>query len=101
MKTEVLEFAAAFDVVLATKKAQVAIMTLSPGQTVGGDDNVHAESEQWLFVVAGNGEAVIAGKHQKLTRHTLVVIEAGESHEIRNTGDAPLETLNFYTPPEF
>lgn len=101
MKTEVLEFAAAFDVVLTTDKAQAATMTLLPGQTVGSDDNVHVASEQWLFVVSGEGEAVVAGKRQQLTRHTLLVIEAGESHKISNTGDTPLETLNFYAPPEF
>ncbi len=101
MKTQVLEFASAFNVVQTTANAQVAVMTLAPGQKVGGDDNVHAESEQWLFVVSGSGEAVVAGKRQQLTRYTLLVIEAGESHEIHNTGDAVLETLNFYAPPEF
>lgn len=76
-------------------------MTLPPGQAVGGSDNVHETSDQWLFVVSGSGEAIVAGKRQTLTRYSLVVIEAGEAHEIRNTGSVPLETLNFYTPPEY
>ena len=101
MKYKALEFAASFDVVLTTDKAQAAVMTLPPGQTVGGGDNIHETSDQWLFVVSGGGEAVISGKRQTLTRHSLVVIEAGEPHEIRNTGGVPLETLNFYTPPEY
>ena len=29
------------------------------------------------------------------------MIEAGERHEIRNDGDVPLKTLNFYSPPAF
>lgn len=101
MNYKTLEFNSSFKVALSTAKAQAAVMTLAPGQTTGGDDNVHAESDQWLFVVSGGGEAVISGKRQTLTRHSLVVIEAGEAHEIRNTGSVPLETLNFYTPPEY
>jgi hypothetical protein len=29
----------------------------------------------------------------------LLLIEHGDRREIRNTGRAPLRTLNFYTPP--
>ena len=101
MKHKTLEFNIPFEVVSTAEKAQAAVMTVPPGQTVGGDDNVHDKSDQWLFVVSGNGEAVVAGKRQALTRHSLLVIEAGEAHEIRNTGNAPLETLNVYTPPEY
>lgn len=101
MKHMTLEFASSFKVALTTKKAQAAVMTLSPGQATGGDDNVHESSDQWLFVVSGSGEAVVAGERQALLPHSLILIEAGEPHEIRNIGDAPLETLNFYTPPEY
>jgi mannose-6-phosphate isomerase-like protein (cupin superfamily) len=31
----------------------------------------------------------------------LLVIERGESHEIRATGDQPLSTVNFYSPPAY
>jgi mannose-6-phosphate isomerase-like protein (cupin superfamily) len=101
MKHTKLEFSPSFEVVLETAKAQAAVMTLLPGQTTGGEDNIHASSEQWLFVVSGAGEAIVAGQRRRLELHSLIVIEVGEAHEIRNTGDAPLETLNIYTPPEY
>lgn len=101
MKHLTLTFAGSFKVALTGDKAQAAVMTLLPGEATGGDDNVHKRSDQWLFVVSGSGEAVVAGKPQSLTPHSLLLIEAGEPHEIRNTGDAPLQTLNFYTPPEY
>lgn len=41
------------------------------------------------------------GRHYPLTASTLMLIEAGERHEIRNTGGAPLRTLNFYAPPAY
>ena len=101
MKQTQLEFNHAFKVCLSTEHAQVAVMTLAPGETVGGDDNVHESSAQWLFVVSGSGEATVAGRHAELKPHSLTVIEAGEAHEIRNTGEGPLETLNVYVPPEY
>jgi hypothetical protein len=30
-----------------------------------------------------------------------VHIERGDTHEIRSTGDGPLETLNLYVPPAY
>lgn len=101
MNHKTLEFNSSFKVALSTAKAQAAVMTLLPGQTTGGDDNVHRASDQWLFVVSGSGEATVAGESVALARHSLIVIEAGEPHEIRNTGNVPLETLNVYTPPEY
>ena len=101
MKKTDVTFDRFFGVVLETDRAQAAAMTLGPGQTTGDAENVHASSDQWLFVLAGQGEATVAGERVALTKHSLLVIEAGEPHEIRNTGDAPLETLNFYTPPEY
>ena len=101
MKKTDVTFNRFFGVVLGTDRAQAATMTLEPGQITGDAENVHAGGDQWLFVVSGQGEATVAGERVALTKHTLLVIEAGEPHEIRNTGDAPLETLNLYTPPEY
>lgn len=99
MKRTSLDFEGFFDVVLETADAQAAQMTLAPGQSTGGPDNYHAESDQWLFVVAGTGVATVDGDDHRLDRGDLVVIEAGERHEIENDGDEPLETLNVYVPP--
>lgn len=84
-----------------TKRSQAAEMTLPPGGTEGGPDNRHEESDQWLYVVSGSGEAIVEGKRAVLSAGTLLLIEAGEAHEIRNTGDEPLRTLNVYAPPEY
>jgi len=32
---------------------------------------------------------------------SLVLIERGTTHEIRNTGRSPLKTLNVYVPPAY
>jgi mannose-6-phosphate isomerase-like protein (cupin superfamily) len=76
-------------------------MTLSPGQSTGGPDNRHPDSDQWLYVVSGAGRATVAGETVALDTGDLLLVEAGEPHEIENTGDRPLETLNLYVPPVY
>lgn len=96
-----LAFESDFDVVLETGDAQAAVMTLQPGECTGGPDNRHDGSAQWVFVVGGEGEAVVEGEAVDLGPRTLLLIEPGEAHEIRCTGDEPLRTLNLYVPPEY
>ena len=62
---------------------------------------MHQESDQWLYVIAGDGEAKIGGKSVKIKAGDLLLIEKGETHEIINGGDAPLKTFNIYAPPEY
>lgn len=96
-----LEFAEEFDVVVDNDRAQAAVMTLAPGSSMGGPKNRHEGSDQWLFVVAGSGTAIVAGDEYELRAGTLLLIERGETHEIRSAGDRPLQTLNLYVPPEY
>ncbi|MBA2563829.1 MAG: cupin domain-containing protein [Gemmatimonadetes bacterium] len=84
-----------------TECSQGAIMVLKRGKSEGGPDNRHEEADQWLFVVSGKGKATIEGTDVDLEPGSLVLIEAGERHEISNTGDEPLRTINVYAPPEY
>jgi len=76
-------------------------MTLAPGDTEGGPENRHQGADQWLYVVSGTGVAVVEGEQVRLRAGTLVLIQRGDRHEIRNTGDRPLQTLNVYVPPAY
>jgi mannose-6-phosphate isomerase-like protein (cupin superfamily) len=69
-----------------------------PGDSEGGPQNRNRGSDQWLFVVAGTGTAIVGGHRHRLGPHSLVLIEHGERHGIRNTGRTVLKTLNFYSP---
>lgn len=96
-----------FDLLVATSAAQAVKMTLRPG--AASDDepsNEHPKSEQWLFVISGSGAAIIgkrrgALRRVRLTPNSLLVIEKGELHQIKNTGRRALVTLNFYVPPAY
>jgi len=94
-----LNFDRYFDVVMETEEAQAAEMTVEPGRRVGGPDNYHPESDQWLFVVSGTGVVTVDGTDERIGAGDLLRIAAGERHGIENDGDEPLATVNFYTPP--
>jgi mannose-6-phosphate isomerase-like protein (cupin superfamily) len=96
-----------FTLLTATKNLQAAMMTLRPGGTSDDEpSNEHPQSEQWLFVISGSGEAKIGKRRGQLRRiklqaNALLVIEKGELHQIRNTGTRSLRTINFYAPPAY
>lgn len=94
-------FEEGFDVVTQNDRAQAAVMVLAAGDSTGGPDNAHDDADQWLFVLSGDGEAIVNGQPVPLASGTLLLIERGETHEIRNTGRAALKTLNLYVPPEY
>jgi mannose-6-phosphate isomerase-like protein (cupin superfamily) len=99
MQHKHLQFGHGFRVVLGDDHSQAAQMALAPGESEGGPDNRHRGADQWLYVVAGTGVAVVEDERIELREGTLVLIERGERHEVRNTGETPLKTLNVYVPP--
>ena len=101
MKQGKVPFKSEFKVILGNVRSQAAEMVLSPGKNEGGPDNKHKGADQWMFVLSGRGQVVINGKKQKIGKSSLILIERGDTHEIRNTGTAPLKTLNFYVPPAY
>ena len=96
-----LRFGKGFAVALSNTRAQAATMVLEPGDCEGGPDNRHKGADQWLFVLSGTGVAIFAETMHRLKANSLLLIERGTIHEIRNTGRTPLKTLNVYVPPGY
>jgi mannose-6-phosphate isomerase-like protein (cupin superfamily) len=90
-----------FTVVARTSRSEAATMVLDRGESTGGPDNRHRDSDQWLWVVEGHGRATVEGQEVTLEPGALLLIEAGEAHRITNTGGAPLRTVNVYGPPAY
>ena len=76
-------------------------MVLERGATEGAPDNRHRGADQWLFVESGTGLVIVNGRRRAVSAGSLVLIERGERHEIRNTGRAPLKTVSVYVPPAY
>jgi mannose-6-phosphate isomerase-like protein (cupin superfamily) len=101
MKHKRFRFGKGFRVAFQVRRVQAAEMVIAPGDSEGGPDNRHRGADQWLYVVAGSGVAIVEGHRQRLGPGSLIVIERGERHEIRNTGRTALKTVNFYSPPAY
>ena len=101
MRKKQLRFGRGFRVAFDVRRAQAAEMVLAPGDAEGDTDNRHRGADQWLYVLSGSGVATVEGRRVPLKAGTLLVIERGERHEVRNSGRRLLKTLNFYYPPAF
>jgi mannose-6-phosphate isomerase-like protein (cupin superfamily) len=90
-----------FRILTGTSRSQAATLLLVPVVSTGGPNNRHARSDQWLYVVSGSGKAILEGTEHELEAGSLLLIEAGEAHEISNASEQPLKTLSVYAPPEY
>lgn len=101
MKRTEVTYSKGFHVLIGDDRSQAATMVIQPGGHEGSADNKHRGADQWLFVAEGSGEAVVNGHRYDLKPGSLMLIERGDTHEIRNTGKSALKTLNFYVPPAY
>jgi mannose-6-phosphate isomerase-like protein (cupin superfamily) len=101
MSVKKLRFGKGFSVALSNKRGQAATMVIPPGDSEGGPDNRHRGADQWLYVLSGRGKAIVGRRTHRLSAGSLVLIERGTTHEIKNTGRTPLKTLNVYVPPAY
>jgi mannose-6-phosphate isomerase-like protein (cupin superfamily) len=101
MKRANLRFPKGFAVVAGNKMSQAATMVIPPNGKEGGPDNNHKSADQWLYVVSGTGRATVARRRIALKTASLLLIERGQNHEIKNLGTTDLVTINFYVPPAY
>lgn len=99
MRKVIAKLSKPFAVVMGNRRSQAAEMVLRRGDAEGDSRNRHKGADQWLYVVAGAGVAMVNGVRHDLKKGSLLLIERGDEHEIRQTGKAPLRTLNIYVPP--
>ena len=59
---------------------------------------VHGEAEQLLYVIQGNGVAIVGGEHLPLEPETMLWLEPGDAYHFE-AGPEGLEILQGY-PPE-
>ncbi len=96
-----VDSASDFRIVAGSKRSQAAEMALPPGGSTGGPDNRHDHSDQWVLVLSGTGTAIVERTEYNLSPGTLLLIEAGEAHELKSAPDEPLATVSIYAPPEY
>ena len=101
MQKKQLRFGKGFRPAMTVRRVQAAEMVIAPGDSEGDASNRHRGADQWLYVLSGSGVATVEGKRVPLKAGSLLVIEKGERHEVKNTGRTLLKTVNFYYPPAY
>lgn len=87
-----------FRKVLHTGKfSQIVAMSISVGGDIG--EETHPTTDQILFIVNGDGEAVLDGIVRKITEHDVIFVPAGTKHNFVNRGDEDLKLFTVYSPP--
>jgi mannose-6-phosphate isomerase-like protein (cupin superfamily) len=77
--------------------SQLVVMALRPGEEIG--EEVH-EVDQFIYVVKGEGLAVVAGTAAPFEKGDALCIPAGSLHNVKNSGDSPLKLFTVYSPPQ-
>ena len=80
------------------KNLQLVLMTIQPGEEIGAE--VHEDRDQFFRFEAGRGEVDIDDNSYEVTDGSGVIVPAGARHNVRNTGQEPLQLYTLYGPPE-
>lgn len=85
-------------VLFTTPLSQLVLMTLQAGEEIGAE--THDDHDQFFRVEAGQGKAIVGKDTYPLEDGVVVVVPAGEHHNVINTGNEPLKLYTLYMPPE-
>jgi quercetin dioxygenase-like cupin family protein len=87
-----------FEVVANTAHMQVATMFLFAGQKSGEYGTDHPHADQLLVVLSGSGIAQVEGTRIDLNAGDVLLIEAGERHQIIGSSEGPMSSISVYAP---
>ena len=83
--------------VLATGgHTQVVIMSIPPGGDIG--DEVHADTDQVLFLVEGSGQVILEDEITEFSVGDLVLVTAGTRHNVTTVGESAMKIITTYSP---
>jgi mannose-6-phosphate isomerase-like protein (cupin superfamily) len=77
---------------------QLVLMSLAPGEEIGGE--THEDRDQFFRFEEGEGVVVIDGIENEVEDNFAVIVPAGACHNVKNTGEEPLQFYSLYGPPE-
>ena len=83
-------------VLYTAKHCQLVVMALKPKEEIGSE--VH-KLDQFFRVEEGSGEAVLDGVRTTIRAGFAIVVPAGATHNIVNTGNTELKLYTLYSPP--
>lgn len=76
--------------------SQLVLMSLLPGEDIGME--THETSDQILFIVDGEGEAILNGEASPIQKKSVIFVPAGTAHNIINKGQEQMKLYTVYAP---
>lgn len=83
------------EVMCSGPSSQLVVMSILPGQETG--EEIQEDIDQTLFIVAGQGEAVLDGSAKHVRQHEAVFVPAGTNRNLRNKGRGRLKLFAVYS----
>ncbi len=83
-------------VLYTARNCQLVLMSIRPKGEIGME--VHS-LDQFFRVEEGSGEAILDGVKTAIRAGFVVLVPAGTSHNIINTGSVALQLYTLYSPP--
>ena len=83
---------------------QLTVMAIAPGDDIGLE--VHEDHDQFIRVEEGRGRAQMGPAEDDLSfdreveDDDIIMVPAGQWHNVTNIGDVPLKVYSLYGPPE-
>lgn len=77
-------------------KCQLVLMSLRAGEEIG--EEVH-DVDQFLRVEKGTGTAILSGISHDLADGSVIIVPAGTTHNLINTGTEQMKLYTLYMPP--
>ena len=84
-------------VLYTAKNSQLVLMSIEPGDEIG--EEVH-ELDQFIRLEAGTASVILNGETHSVPADSAVIIPAGVTHNVNNTGEETLKLYSVYAPPE-
>lgn len=97
IKAEAKENEAFRRVLFTSERTQLVLMSLRPREDIGEETH---DADQFLYVVKGDGVAVIDGVEHEFKKGAVFCVPAGTRHNVRNDGDEPMKLFTVYAPPQ-
>ncbi len=82
-------------VIYTGPNSQLVLMSLVPGEDIG--EEVH-QVDQFFRFEAGEGKAVVGGEDYQVSDGVAVLVPAGATHNVINTGTDKLKFYTLYAP---
>lgn len=80
-----------------TTNLQLVLMSLKPNEEIGME--THTNTDQFFRFESGSGECIVGDDTYKVNDGDCVIVPAGMSHNIKNTGENELKLYTIYSPP--